>query len=233
MNGVMDIAQSPILWGAVAVCICMVLWQAYVFFRKSWKAGVEIGMDTKVMKEGIKAAAITSIGPSIAVGVGVLALLTLIGGPMAWYRLSYVGSLSYEGLAANLSMNALGLQVGEDVINGTAFATICWVMTIGAFGFTIVATVLSPKVTKMQDKLIGNNMELLGVISAAALMSSMGAQATQYMLSFTPNFASVIGGAVAMTVFVLIANKKKLLWLKELSLFFALVVGMLCAVGVA
>lgn len=233
MNTVLDIANHPIMWIAAAICVGVVIWQAVLFAKKSWKTGLELGISKETMKASMKGAAITAIGPSIAVGTGVVALIMIIGAPLAWYRLSYVGALVYETLAASLAIEASGLKMGVDAFGGTELATICWVMTIGAFGFTIVAMLLADKVVLFQKKIAGNNVKLMGVISSCALMSSLGSLSTQYMTSLSPNLVAVLAGAISMAVFSTVANRKKLLWLKELSLFFSLLVGMVCALAVA
>ena len=233
MNTVLDIANHPVMWIAAAVCVSVVIWQAVLFAKKSWKTGLALGISKKTMKESMKGAAITAIGPSIAVGTGVVALIMIIGAPLAWYRLSYVGALVYETLAASLALEASDLKMGIDAIGGTELATICWVMTIGAFGFTIVAMLLADKVSFLQKKIAGDNVKLMGVIASCALMSSLGSLSTQYMITLSPNLVAVLAGAISMAVFSTIANRKKLMWLKELSLFFSLLVGMICALAVA
>lgn len=233
MNTVLDIANQPVMWIAAGFCVTIVIWQAILFARKSWKTGLALGLSKKTMKESMKGAAITAIGPSIAVGTGVVALIMIIGAPSAWYRLSYVGALVYESLAASLAIEASGLKMGVDAFGGTEFATILWVMTIGAFGFTIVAMLFADKVVLFQKKIAGDNMKLMGVISSCALMSSLGSLSTQYMTSINPNLVAVLAGALSMAVFSTVANRKKLIWLKELSLFFSLLVGMICALAVA
>ena len=233
MNGVMEIASHPLIWLVAGICVAIVLWQAVIFFRKAWRTGLELGMDKSTMKEAVKAAAITCLGPSLSVGTGILALMVVLGPAMAWLRLSYVGALPYETLGTSLAVQGCGLEMGKDLFGGTEFATICFVLTTGAVGYTFVATFLVDKVGKAMDHYIGNNTKLLGVISAAALMSTIGGMATQHMMKIDANFAAVMTAVVVMAVLGTIGNKKNILWLKELSLFFSMVAGMIVGMLVA
>ena len=230
MNGVMNVANSPIMWAASAIAIGIVLWQAWIFYKKAWKTGIELGLSAETLKAAMKAAAITSFGPSVAVATGLLALITVVGSPMAWLRLGYVGALPYETLAVSLAVEACGLKMGVDTFGGTEFITICMLMTAGAFGYTVVATYFSGSAEKLQNKVIGNNTKLLGIVSSCALMSTIGAAATQHMMSIGPAFAAVIAAGVAMAILGTIANKKDILWLKEFSLFFSMLIGLAAAV---
>lgn len=229
MNGVLNVANSPLMWLTTGIAIAVVILQAIIFYRKSWKTGQRLGLSAESMKEATKAAAITSFGPSIAVATGLLALIYIIGAPMAWMRLGYVGALPYETLAVQLAVEGAGLEIGKDVFGGDEFVTICFVMTAGAFGYTIVATFLADKVENVTNKLVRNDTILLGIIASAALMSSIGGTAAQYLLTWSPNFASLLGAIAGMLVFGTIARKKNILWLKEFSLFFAIICGLIAA----
>ena len=229
MNGVLDIANSPLMWITTGLAIAIVVWQAVLFYMKSWKTGTRLGISPETMKNATKAAAITSFGPSIAVATGLLALIYVIGAPMSWMRLGYVGALPYETLAVQLAVEGAGLEIGKDVFDGNIFVTICFVMTAGAFGYTIVATFLSDKVENVTNKLVRGDTVLLGVIASAALMSSIGGTAAQYLMSWSPNFASLLGAILGMLVFGTIARKKNILWLKEFSLFFSIICGLIAA----
>ena len=55
--------------------------------------------------------AITSIGPSIVILSGLLSLLITVGGPMAWMRLSMIGSVMFESMAAGFGTSSVGVQL--------------------------------------------------------------------------------------------------------------------------
>ena len=101
----MKIANSIPMWIACGIPVILVIAQALVFAKKSYSAGKKIGLTEKQMKNAIKSSAITSIGPSIVILSGMLSLLITVGGPMAWMRLSLIGSVML-----NLSQQVLVLH---------------------------------------------------------------------------------------------------------------------------
>lgn len=91
---VMEIANSLPMWIACGFAVALVLAQAVIFAVNAYKAGSKVGLTEQQMKGAIKSSAITSIGPSIVILSGMLSLLVSVGAPMAWMRLSFIGSVS-------------------------------------------------------------------------------------------------------------------------------------------
>ena len=57
----------------------------------------------------MKSSAITSNGPSIVILSGMLSLVITVGGPMAWMRLSLIGSVMFESIACVLGAMIMGV----------------------------------------------------------------------------------------------------------------------------
>lgn len=51
---------------------------------------------------------ISSIGPSVVILVTMISLLVTMGAPVAWMRLSFIGSVNYEAMAAGFGAQAMG-----------------------------------------------------------------------------------------------------------------------------
>ena len=64
------------MWIAAGFAVGLVLFQAFLFARKSYSTGLEIGLTEKQMKTAMRSSFIASIGPSIVVLSGLLALLS-------------------------------------------------------------------------------------------------------------------------------------------------------------
>ena len=94
----LKIANSIPMWVAAGLAISLALFQAIIFAKKSYTTGREIGLSEKQMKSAMKSSFITSIGPSMVILTGLLSLLVTVGGPMAWMRLSFIGSVMFEKL---------------------------------------------------------------------------------------------------------------------------------------
>jgi uncharacterized membrane protein YhdT len=88
-------------------------------------------MDMTKVHKTIKTAAIFTIAPAISIVITVVALSKSLGIPLPWLRLSVVGSLSYEAIAAANAASGMGKTLAE-LTNMTAseYVTIVLVMTI-------------------------------------------------------------------------------------------------------
>ena len=95
------------------------------FILKSYKDAKRINMDTKILNRTILSSAIFTILPSISILVGVVALSGSLGVPLPWIRLTVIGALHYEGLAASSAYPEL------TNLTATQFVTITTVMTLG------------------------------------------------------------------------------------------------------
>ncbi len=104
----MKIANSLPMWIACGCAVALVIAQALIFAKNAYGAGKKIGLTEKQMKGAIKSSAITSIGPSIVILSGMLSLLITVGGPMAWMRLSLIGSVMFESIAAGFGTSSVG-----------------------------------------------------------------------------------------------------------------------------
>ena len=95
------------------------------FILKSYRDAKKINMDTKILNRTILSSAIFTILPSISILVGVVALSGSLGVPLPWIRLTVIGALHYEGLAASSAYPEL------TNLTATQFVTITTVMTLG------------------------------------------------------------------------------------------------------
>jgi len=146
--------NSPVLFILSGIVIAAVLAQSIFFLVKAWKRGREIGMGADKLKKVAVTASIFTIAPAVAIVIGVITLSKDLGVPLPWLRLSVIGSLSYETIAATNTENAMGLTFGL-VSNLTAkqYVTIATVMTLSI----LVGVWLSPLVAK---KVLGGMINL-------------------------------------------------------------------------
>ena len=105
--------NSPVLYLIAGIIVLIVLAQSVFFLVKAWKRGKEIGMDPKKLRRIATTAGVFTIAPAVAIVISVITLAKDLGVPLPWLRLSVVGSLSYETIAAANSMNAMGLTFGQ------------------------------------------------------------------------------------------------------------------------
>lgn len=232
--------NHPILYAMVAVIIALVLAQSAFFLVRAIKRARELGISSSTLKKTVTSAAIFTIAPAVAVLVGVVALSKSLGVALPWLRLSVIGSITYETVAAGNALEAAGLSAGATVTDPSIFITIAWVMTVGiAAGLVFVPFVtkkLQSGMSKigMKDKKWGeifNNAMFLGMISAF-----LGYVFCDVGLLFKGDTSGLIPvcvmavSAVVMAVLGLIATKTKIRWLTDYALPASLIVGMASAI---
>lgn len=142
--------NHPILFIIVGVIIAAVLAQSVYFLVKSARRAKKIGMDMKKIKKTIVTSAIFTIAPAVSIVITILALSDSLGLALPWLRLSVVGSLSYEAIAAANAASGLGKTLSDLAGNMTAseYVTIALVMTVSI----MVGIWLVPLIAKKMQK---------------------------------------------------------------------------------
>lgn len=226
----MKIANGLPMWIACGIPVCMVLIQAITFFKKAYAAGEKVDLTKGQMKEAIRSAAITSIGPSIVVLSGMLSLLITVGGPVAWMRLSLIGSVMFESTAANMGTSAVGVDLGVDKMTPEALTMAIWTMIIGSIGWVLFATFASSRMGKIEKKMSGNNTKLLTMISAAAVIGVFSATSASHLVRLDKNSIACVLGALIMAFMMYLTEKFHMKRLKEWNLTIAILGAMIITV---
>ena len=222
----MKIANSMPMWIACGVAVLLVIIQAVVFTKKAMDAAPKVGVTKDQVNKAIKSSALTSLGPSVVILSGMLSLLVSVGGPMAWMRLSFIGSVMFESMAAGIGTSSVGVQLGVDEMTMPAFTMAVWTMILGSIGWIIVSTLFADKMEKIQKKVSGGNAAVMGVISGAAMIGAFGGMVSQKLVGLDKSALSCVIGAVVMFALLQVTEKKKIAWLKEWNLTFAILIAM-------
>lgn len=124
--------NHPLLFVMVGVIIAAVIGQSVYFLIKSYRRAKEKGMDMSVIHKTIKTAVIFTIAPAISIVITVVALSKSLGIALPWLRLSVVGSLSYEAIAAQNAATGMGTSLSALAKSMTAsqYVTMTIVMTL-------------------------------------------------------------------------------------------------------
>lgn len=225
----LKIANSLPMWIAAGLAVVLVLFQAIIFIRKSYVAGKEIGLKEVQMKSAMKSSFITSIGPSIIILTGLLSLLVTVGGPMAWMRLSFIGSVMFELMAAGFGTEAVGVRMGVDPMTKIAFANAVWTMILGSIGWIVMSVLTADKMDRVQEKLSSGDSGMITIISTAAMLGSFSSLVSGHLVVMNKNTIAAITGGLITLILTPLADKKNITWLKEWSLAIALFGGMIVA----
>ena len=235
--------NSPILFVLAGIIIAVVLAQSVYFLIKAWRRGKAIGMAPEKLKRIAVTAAVFTIAPAVAIVICVITLAKDLGVALPWLRLSVVGSLSYETIAASNALSAMGLTFGQ-VKDMTAqqYITIAWVMTIsimvGIWLVPVIGKKLQNGMISMEnrDKKWGeifSNAMFIGMISAF-----VGYVFCDFGTVFSGNTSGLIPPLVmAVSAFVMLlcglaVKVIKKSWISDYALPISLIAGMASAIPI-
>ena len=89
---------------AVIVGLLLIFLLCAVMLKMAWGRCIELGISP--VKDVIKSSVIFSIVPSLSIVIGLFSLAAVLGVPWPWFRLSVVGSVSYELIADMVATGA-------------------------------------------------------------------------------------------------------------------------------
>lgn len=95
-----EVANSSLVYLLVIVVIVFVFILSAIFTRKAWKRGLELGFEKEMLRRVVKQSLVFTLVPSIAIVIGLFALAPALGIPWPWFRLSVIGSVSYDLMAS-------------------------------------------------------------------------------------------------------------------------------------
>ena len=231
--------NHPLLFVIVGAIIAIVLAQSAFFLARAIKRAKELGLGEHIKKTVISAAIFT-IAPAVAVLIGVVALSKSLGIPLPWLRLSVIGSITYETVAAGNALEAANMSAGTTVTDPSIYITIAWVMTVGIAAGLILVPFVTKKLQSglakvgMKDKKWGeifNNAMFLGMISAflGYVFCDVGLVVKGDLSGLIP-VCVMVTSAVVMAICGTIATKCKIRWLTDYALPMSLIAGMASAI---
>ncbi len=229
--------NHPILFIIVGAIITLVLAQSFYFLFKALRRAKQLGIAKETVKKTISSSAIFTVAPAVAILVGIVALSKSLGLALPWLRLSVIGSLSYETIAAK---NTLGTALGTTVTDPSVYISIAWVMTISIAAGLVLVPFLTKKIHKgvnsigMKDKKWGetlNNAMFLGMISAFVgyVFCDVGLVIKGDLSGFIPVCVMLVS-AVVMVICGVLSSKLKARWITDYALPLSLVTGMASAI---
>ncbi len=122
--------NHPLLFIMAGILVAVVLAQSVYFLVKALRRSKALGMDQKKIRKTMISAAIFTVAPAVAIVISVMVLSKTLGLPLPWLRLSVVGSMSYETVAATNALNAMGQTLGSSDLTAQQFVNVLIVMTI-------------------------------------------------------------------------------------------------------
>ena len=228
-----EIIQSPLLLTLVSIGLIYILGFSLVYLKKAYSRCLEMGITKEELKKVIKSSVVFSIVPSLSIVVGLFALISVLGVVWSWWRLSVIGSLSYESLISSSVSTALGFSSNAEMLanaTGREFGVVMILMSIGMLsGFFILIPFgkkLSMSVNKTENSstwkyvLSGTFMLCLFAVYVPVLLFGDTIQAT----------VMLTGLVIAVGLGILAKKSPKLRWLGDFIMAFSMIGGMISSI---
>ena len=123
--------NHPLLFVIAGLLVAVVLGQSVYFLLKALRRSKELGMDQAKIRKTVVTASVFTVAPAVAIVISVITLSKKLGLPLPWLRLSVVGSMSYETIAANNALSAMGQSLGSNTaLTAQQYVNVLLVMTI-------------------------------------------------------------------------------------------------------
>lgn len=224
-----QISESGLLYVLAAGAIILVTLITLFYLRLCWKHALKCGVEKERLLAVVKSSISFAIVPSIAVVTGLVALVTVIGMPYAWLRLSVLGSVGYELMASNMALSALGLDLASADAYG--FGLVMWTMCMGITAPLILNVIMCRKVHLGTLKL-GDKDAKWGQISQTTFMAALLiAMCIPMFGSGIVSCLTFVTSALIAVLISLIIKKTNWGWLGGFTLTFSLIGAMAASVG--
>ena len=227
------ISNLPIFWVLAGITVIVSAVQTILYVRQANKATRECNLDPQLPKQAFKIGLISAIGPACGVFIVMVGLMSAIGGPIAWLRLSIIGAAATELSAATMGATAAGVELGGEGYTLTVLAVSWFAMALNGAGWLVFTGIATPGLEKLRDKMSGGDMGWLAAMSAACSIGIFGYLNANSMvkgksLAVGPTIAILTGALSMMAIGRFIVPKHPKL--AEYSLGIAMIVGIACAI---
>jgi hypothetical protein len=240
--------NHPVLFLLAGLLVAVVLGQSVYFLIKALRRRRQIGIDQAKIRKTIRTAAVFTVAPAVSIVISVITLSKSLGIPLPWLRLSVVGSLSYEAIAASNAVSAMGLELGKiSQLTAQQFVNITLVMTISIMMGIWLVPVLGKKLLGGMSSLEAKDKKWADIFQNAMFIGMISAFVGYVFCDIARLWAPVEGfsptsglipvcvmavSAVVMVVLGLLMRKPKLKWLGDYALPISLVLGMISAIPI-
>ena len=235
--------NHPILFLLAGIIILAVLAQSVFFLVRALRRGRQIGMDMQKLKKTMLTAGVFTIAPAVAIVISVITLSKDLGLPLPWLRLSVVGSLSYETIAATNAESAMGLVFGQvSSLTASQYVTIAWVMTVSILLGIWLVPLIGKKLQNGMTRTENRDKRWGDILSSALFIGMIAAFLGYVFCDFGTIFHGDPSGLIPVCVMIvsalvmalcgLVMKKCGWRWIGDYALPLSLVLGMASAIPI-
>lgn len=228
-----EIISSPLLLALVIIGLLYIAGFSLIYLKKAYTRCIEMGISKEEFGRVIKSSLVFSVVPSLSIVVGMLALTTVLGAVWSWWRLSVIGSLSYESLIANSVATAVGYSTSAEMLelaSGREFGVVMILMSIGMLSGFLVLIPFGKKLSMSVNK-TKNASTWKYVLSGIFMLCLFAVYIPVLLIGDTVQAAVMLTGLViAVGLGILASKSPKLRWLGEFIMAFSMIGGMISSV---
>ena len=231
MVTIKELINSPLLLALVCGGLLYITAFAVLYLVKARKRALEMGISKQEINDIIKSSLIFSVVPSLSIVIGLVALAASLGTVWSWWRLSVIGSLSYETQIASTLANTLGFANTNDMIaNGDAktFGVVMILMSVGMLSGFLIQIPFGKKLSTSVDKSKGGN-GWSNVLSGCFMLVLLAVYVPVILIGDTYQALVMITGLIGAVALGVVAKKPGLGWVNNFIMAGSMIVGMLSA----
>lgn len=223
-----EIISSPLLLILVSIGLIYIAAFSLVYLKKAYTRCLEMGITKETLKTVIKSSVVFSIVPSLSIVVGLFALIPVLGTIWSWWRLSVIGSLSYETLISSSVASAIGYETSAQMLEsatGSQFGVVMILMSIGMLSGFFILIPLGKKLCMSVSK-DQNASTWKYVLSGCFMLCLFSVYVPVLLIGDTIQAAVMLTGLVIAVLLGVLAAKPGLKWLNEFIMAFSMIGGM-------
>lgn len=229
MVSIKEIITSPLLLIMVVIGLVYITGFSVIYFLKAKKRALEMGITEEEVKDIVKSSAVFSIVPSLSIVIGLIALAAAMGTVWSWWRLSVIGSLSYETQIASSLAAVLGFDSTTEMMasaSGEQFGVVMILMSVGMLAGFLILIPFGKKLSTSVDKTKGGN-GWSSVLSGCFMLVLLAVYVPVLLICDTIQALVMVTGLVVALVLSVLASKPGLEWLNNFIMAGSMIVGML------
>lgn len=233
MGNYLETANSWIMWLAAIPISVAVLVLAFIYTKRARAAGDLVGLTKEEANQAFRVGMTSAIGPGIGVFIVMLGLMSVVGGPMAWMRLSVIGAAPTELTAANMAAQAQGVELGGANYDLIHFANATWVMALNGSAWLLATAIITHRLDRVTKKISGGDPEKIGILMITAMLGAFAFMVVNEIhksIEVTKDYGGIVAvlvGAFGMVLFEKISDRYPVL--KEFNLGIVMVIAMALA----
>ena len=224
-----DIITSPFLLILVGIGLLYIVGFSLVYLKKACTRCRELGITKEEIQTVIKSSLVFSLVPSLSIVVGLFALISVLGVVWAWWRLSVIGSLSYESLIASSVSSAIGFSSSAEMLEsatGRQFGVVMILMSIGMLSGFLVLIPFGKKLSMSVNK-TKESSTWKYVLSGTFMLCLFAVYIPVLLFGDTIQALVMITGLVIALLLGGLSRKPGLKWLNEFVMAFSMIGGMI------